>query len=119
MSVLDVLKVMNAFIRSDRIISRSDARTMVESLYGIDGSFPTNIGTVYWKNGLEHKQVEERQFDYAYAAEQTLALFLPRDFELVVFVNSPVGRKDEPLGQQVADAIKQSIELNLKVLWPW
>jgi CubicO group peptidase (beta-lactamase class C family) len=128
MSVIDVLKVMNAFIRRGRIVSPSDARTMVESLYGIDGLFKTNIGLVYWKNGRDSVWVERRleiqpgigrRIKTDLKTEQTVAFFLPRDFELVVFVNSPVGAENLFLEQQVADVINESIEFYLKLLWPW
>ena len=99
---------------------------MVERQYGIEGSFKTNIGPVYWKNGRDNVWVERRleiepgvvrRFKTDFKTEQAVA-FLPRDFGLVLFVNSPVGAGDLFL-EEVQDAINESIEFNLKLLWPW
>ncbi len=82
MSVDDLLTVMGTFRRGGTIMSQQQAQTMLDNGFGIDVVQPTPIGTLYNKNGLWHNGGN---------TEQSLAYFLPRDMELVVLANSPVG----------------------------
>ncbi len=56
---------------------------MLDNGFGIDLQMSTPIGTLYNKNGLWQNGSNQ--------VEQSLAYFLPRDMELVVLANSPIG----------------------------
>lgn len=83
MSVNELLDVMGCFRRQGTIMSSSAAQTMLDNGFGIDLIESTSLGTLYNKNGLWKSGTRQ--------TEQSLAYFLPRDMELVVFVNSPIG----------------------------
>jgi hypothetical protein len=83
MSVDDLLDVMGCFRRQGTIMSPAAAQAMLDDGFGIDLIESTNLGTLYNKNGLWQSGVLQ--------TEQSLAYFLPRDMELVVFANSPIG----------------------------
>ena len=83
MSVDDLLDVMGCFRRQGTIMSPAAAQTMLDNGFGIDLIESTNLGTLYNKNGLWQSGAGQ--------TEQSLAYFLPRDMELVVLANSPIG----------------------------
>src|SRR5262249_667607 len=83
MSVDDLLNVMGCFRRQGTIMSSAAAQAMLDAGFGIDLIESTNLGTLYNKNGLWQSGSSQ--------TEQSLAYFLPRDMELVVFANSPIG----------------------------
>ncbi len=83
MSVNDLLDVMGCFRREGTIMSSAAARTMLHNGFGIDLIEPTSLGTLYNKNGFWQSG--------SLQTEQSLAYFLPRDMELVVLANSPIG----------------------------
>jgi CubicO group peptidase (beta-lactamase class C family) len=83
MSVDDLLDVMGCFRRQGTIMSPATAQTMLDDGFGIDLIESTNLGTLYNKNGLWQSGASQ--------TEQSLAYFLPRDMELVVLANSPIG----------------------------
>jgi Bacterial tandem repeat domain 1/Beta-lactamase len=83
MSVDDLLDVMGCFRRQGAIMSPAAAQSMLDAGFGIDLIEPTNLGTLYNKNGLWQSGVGQ--------TEQSLSYFLPRDMELVVLANSPIG----------------------------
>ena len=83
MSVDDLLNVMGCFRRQGTIMSPAAAQTMLDNGFGIDLIESTNLGTLYNKNGLWQSGAGQ--------TEQSLAYFLPRDMELVVLANSPIG----------------------------
>ncbi len=87
MSVDDLLNVMGCFRRQGTIMSPAAAQAMLDNGYGIDLIESTNLGTLYNKNGLWRSG--------ALQTEQSLAYFLPRDMELVVLANSPIGSFDQ------------------------
>ena len=64
-------------------MSPAAAQTMLDDGFGIDVIESTKLGTLYNKNGLWQSGAGQ--------TEQSLAYFLPRDMELVVFANSPIG----------------------------
>jgi hypothetical protein len=82
-SVDELLNVMGCFRRQGTIMSPSAAQSMLDNSFGIDLIESTNLGTLYNKNGLWQSGSSQ--------TEQSLAYFLPRDMELVVFTNSPIG----------------------------
>ncbi len=83
MSVNDLLDVMGCFRRQGTIMSPAAAQTMLDNSFGIDLMKSTHLGTLYNKNGLWQSGASQ--------TEQSLAYFLPRDMELVVLANSPIG----------------------------
>jgi hypothetical protein len=87
MSVDDLLDVMGCFRRQGTIMAPAAAQTMLDDSFGIDLIEATNLGTLYNKNGLWQ--------DGAGQTEQSLAYFLPRDMELVVLANSPIGNSGQ------------------------
>lgn len=87
MSVDELLDVMGCFRRQGSIMSPSAAQTMLDDGFGIDLIESTPLGTLYNKNGLWRSG--------AMQTEQSLAYFLPRDMELVVLANSPIGTDDK------------------------
>jgi hypothetical protein len=87
MSVEELLDVMGCFRRQGSIMSPAAAQTMLDDGFGIDVIESTPLGTLYNKNGLWRSG--------AMQTEQSLAYFLPRDMELVVLANSPIGAADK------------------------
>jgi Bacterial tandem repeat domain 1/Beta-lactamase len=83
MSVDELLDVMGCFRRQGTIMPPAAAQAMLDAGFGIDVIESTNLGTLYNKNGLWQSG--------AMQTEQSLAYFLPRDMELVVLANSPIG----------------------------
>ena len=86
MSVDQLLAVMGCFRRQGSIMSPAAAQKMLDDGFGIDVIESTPLGTLYNKNG--------RWSSGAKQTEQSLAYFLPRDMELVVLANSPIGIAD-------------------------
>jgi hypothetical protein len=82
-SVDDLLDVMGCFRRQGTIMSPAAAQSILDAGFGIDLIQPTQIGTLYNKNGFWTSGAGQ--------TEQSLAYFLPRDMELVVLANSPIG----------------------------
>jgi CubicO group peptidase (beta-lactamase class C family) len=87
MSPDDMLKVMGTFRRKGTIMSVAAAQAMLDNGFGIDVAMATPLGTLYNKNGLWGNAGDQ--------VEQSLAYFLPRDMELVVLANSPLGSPAE------------------------
>jgi len=87
MSPDDMLKVMGTFRRKGTIMSVAAAQAMLDAGFGIDLTLPTPIGTLYNKNGLWGNAGNQ--------IEQSLAYFLPRDMEMVILANSPLGSPAE------------------------
>jgi CubicO group peptidase (beta-lactamase class C family) len=83
MSVDDLLDVMGCFRRQGTILASAAAQNMLDASFGIDLIESTNLGTLYNKNGWWGAGSGQ--------VEQSLAYFLPRDMELVVLANSPIG----------------------------
>jgi hypothetical protein len=86
-SLEELLDVMGCFRRQGSIMSPAAAQTMLDNGFGIDVIESTPLGTLYNKNGLWRSG--------AMQTEQSLAYFLPRDTELVVLANSPIGAADK------------------------
>ena len=82
MSVADLLSVMGTFRRAGSILPPPAAQAMLDDHFGIDIIVSTPLGNLYNKNGA---------WGDGTRLEQCLAYFLPRDMELVVFANSPIG----------------------------
>jgi len=87
MSVDDLLDVMGCFRRQGSIMSPAAAQNMLDAGFGIDVIESTNLGTLYNKSGYWKSGAGQ--------VEQSLSYFLPRDMELVVLANSPIGAHDQ------------------------
>lgn len=83
MSVNDLLAVMAAFRRANTIMSAANAQAMLDDKFGIDEQVLTPLGWFYRKGGYWG--------DPARHIEQSLLYFLPRDMEMALLTNSPVG----------------------------
>jgi hypothetical protein len=83
MSCTELLDVMGEIRRGGAIISRGDARSMLDRGFGVDEVTDTRAGRLYDKNGY--------WMDGAGHAEQACVWFLPEDLELAVLANSPYG----------------------------
>ena len=101
MSVDDLLDLMSCFRRQGTILSTEEAQTLLDSGFGIDLTESTELGKLYNKNGLWQSGAGQ--------AEQSLAYFLPRDMELVVLANSPVGSPAQFFRDVVTTAYLDSI----------
>jgi CubicO group peptidase (beta-lactamase class C family) len=87
MSIDELLNMMGCFRRQGTILAPSAAQKMLDDSFGIDLIESTHLGTLYNKNGLWQSASSQ--------TEQSLAYFLPRDMELVVFANSPIGKSGQ------------------------
>ncbi len=101
MSVEELLNIMGTFRRAGTILSQTAAQAMLDNGFGIDVIASTPLGTLYNKNG--------RWQDGSVRVEQTLAYFLPRDMELVVYANSPIGTADTFFRDLVSKIYLQNI----------
>jgi CubicO group peptidase (beta-lactamase class C family) len=102
MSVNDLLDVIGCFRRAGTIMSTTAAQAMLDSGFGIDVIESTSLGTLYNKNGLWGAGSGQ--------IEQSLTYFLPRDMELVVLANSPIGNP----GQFFRDVVTNIYLDNIK-----
>jgi len=109
MSADDLLCVMRTFRRKGSIMSPSQAQTMLDDGFGIDFATASPIGTVYMKKGYWQDASKMR-------VEQSLAYVLPRDMELVVLVNSPVGSSGQPIESIVNTAYLSNLSMRDSLL---
>lgn len=95
LSVNEVLKVMDHVRRKNTILTVAKAQLLLDSGLGIDRIINTPAGKMYDKNGSWG--------DGAGNTEQCVATFLPGGYEIVVFVNSPIGVGGASLRNMVKD----------------
>jgi CubicO group peptidase (beta-lactamase class C family) len=107
LSVDDLLDVMGCFRRQGTILSPAAAQSMLDTGFGIDLIQFTNLGTLYNKNGLWESDTSQ--------TEQSLAYFLPRDMELVVFANSPIGNSGQFFRDVVTNIYLDNITTEIPV----
>lgn len=107
MSVDELLDVMGCFRRAGTIMSPTAAQAMLDDGFGIDVIESTNLGTLYNKNGLWQSGSEQ--------TEQSLAYFLPRDMELVVLANSPIGASGQFFRDVVTNIYLDNIAPEIQV----
>jgi hypothetical protein len=107
MSVDDLLDVMGCFRRQGTIMSPAAAQTMLDDSFGIDLIASTPLGTLYNKNGLWGSGAGQ--------TEQSLAYFLPRDMELIVLANSPIGSQGKFFRDVVTNIYLDSIAPEIPV----
>ncbi len=97
MSVSEVLDVMGTFRRSGTIVPTSEVDSFLNKSLGIDQRIETPAGRLYNKNGAWGPGDGR--------LEQSVAVFLPKDMELCLFVNSEIitGGSKVSLRQTVTD----------------
>ncbi|NUO03775.1 MAG: hypothetical protein HUU01_24440 [Saprospiraceae bacterium] len=81
--------------RKNTILTVAKAQLLLDSGLGIDRIINTPAGKMYDKNGSWG--------DGAGNTEQCVATFLPGGYEIVVFVNSPIGVGGASLRNMVKD----------------
>jgi CubicO group peptidase (beta-lactamase class C family) len=96
MSVQELLAVMSAVRRGGTIMTPARAQTMLDASFGIDDQKNTPLGWLYWKGGYWGDPMGHR--------EQSLVYFLPREMELALVANSPVGSPERSFPDAVYGA---------------
>lgn len=99
MSTGEVLSVMGAFRRNGLGIPPPRAQAMMDALFGLNDSFETDAGRVYYKKG---------RWRNSGRMEISGAYFLPNDMELMVMVNSEID------GAELWPLINQAIRDNVR-----
>lgn len=102
LSINEVLDVMNHVRRKGTILTSTQANYLLDNSLGLDWKIDTPAGKWHSKNGRWTKSSK--------GTEQCVAAFLPGGYEIVVFVNSPVGPSGEFLMQKVYDTFLNSLE---------
>lgn len=102
LSVNEVLKVMDHFRRKNTIMTAAKAQFALDNGFGIDRIINTPAGKMYDKNGSWG--------DGAGNTEQCVATFLPGGYEIVVFVNSPIGVGAASLRNMVKDIYLSNLQ---------
>jgi len=95
LSVNEVLKVMDHLRRKNTILPVAKAQYLLDNRLGLDRVINTPAGKMYDKNGSWGTGAGE--------TEQCVATFLPGGYEIVVFVNSPIGAESASLRNMVKD----------------
>lgn len=109
LSVNDVLDVMGTFRRKGTIVSPAKAQEALDAGFGLNAIDTTPAGKMYTKLGWWGGSSEGG----VYHVEQSIAIFLPNDMELVMLVNSNIlAPYSQPmsLSQTVKDAIFNNID---------
>jgi CubicO group peptidase (beta-lactamase class C family) len=101
LSVKELLSVMNHVRRMNTIIPAAKAQYMLDNYFGIDQKIGTAAGTLYNKNGAWGTGDGK--------TEQAVAYFMPNGMELVLFVNSPIGKTGFSLRGLVKDSYIASL----------
>jgi hypothetical protein len=103
MSVDDLLDVLGCFRRKGVILAPVAAQAMLDAGYGIDQILASDLGALYNKSGWWQGPNPGGQ------VEQSTVFFLPRDMELVVLANSPLGHNGVNLTGAVSTAYLNNI----------
>ena len=91
LDVNELTRLMDHLRRRGTILPRSTCSHMLINHYGVDSEFGTRAGPVYHKNG--RSMVKDNQ------CLDSLALFMPGNLSLALFVNSaPQGAPGMPAG---------------------
>ena len=106
LSVKELLNVLNHVRRKNTIITKQTAKYMFNNRFGTDKPIvDTPGGRIFHKNGYwQHTSGGGTAW-----VEQCVALFLPDEMELAVFVNSRVGIQDFFLRSIMTDAFINSL----------
>jgi len=100
LSIKELMSVLHHFRRKGTIVSTTTAQSMLDNLYGLNGSKDTDVGTIYWKKGGWH---------HGRRKEQCVAFFLPDGMELAVFANSTIGVDDAKIDSLVVEHFVDAI----------
>jgi len=95
LSVKEVLDVMNHVRRKNTILTVAQAQYLLDNKLGLDRAINTPAGKMYDKNGSWASG--------GGSAEKCVATFLPDGYEIVVFVNSPIGLDDASIREIVKE----------------
>ena len=101
LSINELLDVMGTFRRKGTIVSVNRAQEILDQGLGLDVIDDTPAGRIYDKNGRWRNNGN---------TEQSLAMFLPDNVELAVFVNSPIG----PSAASLRKTIRAAYDASLK-----
>jgi hypothetical protein len=109
MTIGEILDVSRAF-RQANIVSLGNVSDILQGSWGLNsqvGGEPTDAGRIYFKAG--------RWTDNSNAAisrtEQCFVMLMPKDMEVVVFVNSAVTSQGTSLTNIVRTAYKNNISI--------
>lgn len=104
LSVNEVLDVMGTFRRKGTIVSPAKAKESIEARLGIDRIIDTPAGKIYEKNGRWQNGAGPNN-----DCEQSVAVYLQEDMEVVVFVNSWL-----PMQASLRNTIRDAYIANLE-----
>lgn len=104
LSVNEVLDVMGTFRRKGTIVSPAKAKESIEARLGIDRIIDTPAGKIYEKNGRWQNGGGPSD-----DCEQSVAVYLQEDMEVVVFVNSWL-----PMQASLRNTIRDAYIANLE-----
>ncbi len=102
LSVNEVLKVMDHLRRKNTILPAAKAQYLLDNKLGLDRVINTPAGKMYDKNGSWGTGAGD--------TEQCVATFLPGGYEIVVFVNSPIGAGAASLRNMVRDVYLANLQ---------
>ncbi|WP_339756111.1 serine hydrolase domain-containing protein [Algoriphagus aquimarinus] len=101
LSINEVLQVMHHVKRKGTILTSTQAEYLLENSLGLDWDVETPAGKWYSKNG---RLVNSSR------TEQCVAAFLPGGYEMVIFVNSPIGSQGEDLMTKAYETFLSSLD---------
>jgi CubicO group peptidase (beta-lactamase class C family) len=101
LSSKELLSVMSTVRRKNTVVNAQKAQYILDNYFGIDLAIDTPAGKIYNKNGAWGTGDGR--------TEQCVAYFLPNQMELVLFVNSPIGKENFSLRGIVKDAYISSL----------
>ncbi len=104
LSVNEVLDVMGTFRRKGTIVSPAKAKESIEARLGIDRVIDTPAGKIYEKNGRWQNGSGPND-----DCEQSVAVYLQENMDLVVFVSSWL-RRQASLRNAIRDAYIASLQ---------
>jgi CubicO group peptidase (beta-lactamase class C family) len=107
LSAKELLNVMDHVRRRNTIIDAQKAQYMLDNYFGIDQIIDTPAGKIYNKNG--RWTAGKCETGKADPTEQSVAYFFPHGMELVVFVNSSIGKDCFSLRGIVKDVFVNSL----------
>jgi CubicO group peptidase (beta-lactamase class C family) len=100
LSVSEVLKVLDHARRKGDILPATEVQTALDNAFGIDKFFDSPIGKGFYKKG---------RWKSGGRAEQSVIFFLPDNVEVVVFVNSNIGKEQNHVAGYVKNAYLNSL----------
>ncbi len=102
LSINELLDFMGTFRRKGTIVSVNRAQEILDQGLGLDVVDDTPAGRIYDKNGRWRNSGN---------TEQSLAMFLPNEMELAIFVNSPIGAGE---GANLRSTVRAAYDASIK-----